>query len=1006
MKLQFNPNLEYQKDAIDSIIQIFKGQELCQSNFSVPSSKGQISLLGQEHNDIGVGNKLNLIDTEILENIRKIQLINGLSQSKTIDEIKSMNFTVEMETGTGKTYVYLRTIYELNKHYGFTKFIIVVPSIAIKEGISQALRDTAEHFKSIYDNITCDSFVYDSQKLNQVRNFATDDGIQIMIINIDAFRSSFADPDKEDKSNIFHRSREELSGAKPKELVQSTNPILIIDEPQSVDATEKSKEAIESLNPLFKLRYSATHKEVYNLMYKLDSVDAYEKQLVKQIEVASVKVDDGNNRPYMCLRKIDYKSKPITAKIEIDKKGKTGDIKRDVVTIKDGKVNDLYELSGSRDLYENYIIDIIHGEPGNEYVTFTSKEDVLKLNQPLGEFDKTEYQRLQIRKTIEEHLDKEKRLNPKNIKVLSLFFIDKVANYRSYDTDGKEIAGKFSIIFEEEYLAAIKKPQYKLLFDVKTESVTSIHDGYFSMDNNKRFKESKLTKSNEMSGRGASTQDDEDAYNLIMRDKKKLLSFESKLKFIFSHSALREGWDNPNVFQICTLNETSSVMKKRQEIGRGLRLAVDAMTGERIHGFETNTLTVIANESYEEFVFKLQKEIEEDSGIKFGLVETHVFSNIKISDLEGSDTYLGAENSKKLWDFLKDEEYIDSKGKALDKLKIDLKENKLIVPEEFKNQKNQIESILKKITRGLSIKNADKKTKVQLNKRANIQEDFKELWDKIKYKSRYRLSFDTEELIKNCSEEIKRNLLVTKTFAEVVKVTLDIGKGGIEANTETKKRYTIDDKSFDLPDIVTYLQNDTNLTRKTIVDILIKSERLNDFKKNPQKYIDGVQKIIKDQMRHFIVNGIKYHKIGDDSFYAQELFDVKELTGYLEKNLIKTDKSVYDYVVYDSDVEKKFAEQFEKNEEVKVYAKLPGWFKINTPLGGYNPDWAVLIEKDNESHLYFVVESKGTNVIDELRPAEKAKILCGEKHFEAIGAEVKFMAAKDYDDISREILSK
>ncbi|WP_120404269.1 type III restriction-modification system endonuclease [Halobacteriovorax sp. BALOs_7] len=993
MKIKFNPRLDYQIEAVESLVKIFEGQELCRANFSVPSVGGQMEL-GKNYNDIGVGNRLSLVDTEILENVRKVQLENGLPQAKDVNDIKSMNFSVEMETGTGKTYVYLRTIFELNKCYGFTKFIIVVPSIAIKEGVYKSLEITSDHFRNLYDNTSCDFFVYDSQKLNQVRSFATDDSIQVMIINIDAFRKSFTDPEKEDKANIFHRSREELSGAKPKELVQATSPILIIDEPQSVDATEKSKDAIESLNPLFTMRFSATHKEVYNLVYKLDAVDAYEKQLVKQIEVASVKIDDGNNRPYMCLKKVDYKKTPIIAKIEIDKREKSGDIKRKAVTVKDGKVNDLYELSGGRDIYEGYIVDHIHGVESKEYVSFTTKEDILEIGKPVGEVDKTEFQRLQIRKTIEEHLEKELRLKSKGIKILSLFFIDKVANYRSYDKDGNVLPGKFSIIFEEEFKAFAKKPRFKSLFNPKEVSVSELHDGYFATDKKNRVKDTK-----------GNTQADEDAYNLIMKEKEKLLSFESKLKFIFSHSALREGWDNPNVFQICTLNETSSVMKKRQEIGRGLRLAVN-QEGEREYGFETNTLTVVANESYEEFVFKLQKEIEEDSGIKFGLVETHVFSNIKMKDSVGKEVYVGAENSQKIWNFLKEKEYINEKGRAQDKLKLDLKDDKLEVPEEFKQQKSQIESVLKKITKGLSVKNAEARTAVELNKRAEIQDDFKQLWDKIKYKTRYRLDFDPQELITHCANEIKNTLVVPRTFAEVVKVKVDVGKGGVEAIDKREQKYVIEDKSFFLPDIVSYLQNETNLTRKTIVDILVKSERLDDFRKNPQRFIDEVQKIIKGRMRHFIVNGIKYHKIEGAEYYFQEVFESKELTGYLEKNLVKSQRSIYNYVVYDSDIEKKFVEQFESNDEVKVYAKLPHKFKIDTPLGGYNPDWAVLIEKNDESKLYFVVESKGTNVLDELRPSEKAKILCGEKHFEAIDSDAEFMVAKDYDDISKVVLSK
>lgn len=993
MKIKFNPNLEYQEHAINSLVNIFEGQELCRSNFSVPSFTGQMEL-GKEYSDFGVGNKLSLLDTEILDNVRRIQLDNGLPQSQSVGDIKSMNFSVEMETGTGKTYVYLRTVFELNKKYGFTKFIIVVPSIAIKEGVYKSLEMTADHFRSLYNNNSCDFFVYDSQKLNQVRNFATDDSIQVMIINIDAFRRSFDDPEKESKANIFHRSREELSGAKPKELVQATNPILIIDEPQSVDATDKSKDAIESLNPLFTLRFSATHKDIYNLMYRLDAVDAYEKQLVKQIEVASVKVNDGNNRPYMCLKKVDYKKKPINAKIEIDKKLKSGQIKRTSITVKDGKVNDLFELSGGRDLYEGYIVEHIHGEEGKEYISFTTKEEILKIDQPVGEFDKTEFQRLQIRKTIEEHLEKELKLTPKGIKVLSLFFIDKVANYRSYDDKGDVVGGKFLKIFEEEFSNLIKEQRFSHLFDPKSGEVSDLHGGYFASDKKNRLKDTK-----------GNTKADEDTYSLIMKDKEKLLSFDSKLKFIFSHSALREGWDNPNVFQICTLNETRSENKKRQEIGRGMRLAVN-QEGMRQYGFEINTLTTVVNESYDDFVFTLQKEIEDDSGVKFGIIEGHTFSNLKISDGEGSEIYVGAEKSQKIWTFLKEKGYISDKGRAQDMLKIALKNGDLAIPEEFIDIRNQIEDALKKVTKGLNIKNADSRVRIQLNKRAEIHEDFKLLWDKIKYRTKYRLDFSPEELIARCAKDIKSSLIVRKTFAEVVKVKVDVGKGGVEAKDKREQRYTIEDNGFQLPDIVSYLQNETNLTRKTIVEILVRSERLDDFRKNPQKFIEEVQKIIKNQMRHFIVNGIKYHKLGNEYYYAQKLFEVEELSGYLDKNLIKSKKSGYNYVLYDSDIERSFAEQFESNEEVKVYAKLPGWFKIDTPLGGYNPDWAVLIEKNNESKLYFVVESKGTSLISDLRPVERAKILCGEKHFEAIGTDAQFMIAKEYEDISKVVLSR
>lgn len=542
---------------------------------------------------------------------------NGLKQVK---KLGSKDFTIEMETGTGKTYVYLRSIFELNKKYGFSKFIIVVPSLAIKEGVYKSLQMTEQHFKEHYDNVQYDYFIYDSQKLGEVRNFATNDCIQIMVINIDAFRKSFDDPSKPDKANIIHRPNDRMSGSKPIEFIQSTNPIVIIDEPQSVDSTPKSKEAIKSLKPLCTLRYSATHREKYNLMYKLDSIDAYEQKLVKQIEVASIHVQDGHNKPYIKLLKVNNKKSPIQAYIEFDKM-QSGKVKPKVKKwVRSG--DDLHELSKGRPVYEGYIINEIFCEEGNEFIDFTSKEGFLRLGEAIGDVNDDEFKRLQIRKTIEEHLNKELVLVPKGIKVLSLFFIDKVSNYRAYDENGNPEKGKYAQIFEKEYQKLIKSPKYTTLWEkVETDTpVEKVHDGYFAMDKKKDSKGENFFKESKGAGK---TVADGSAYELIMKKKEELLSFKSKLKFIFSHSALREGWDNPNVFQICTLNETGSLMKKRQEIGRGLRIAVN-QDGERVYGFDVNTLTVMVNESYEDFVSQLQKEIEEDEGIKFGVVDDHL----------------------------------------------------------------------------------------------------------------------------------------------------------------------------------------------------------------------------------------------------------------------------------------------------------------------------------------------------------------------------------------------
>jgi len=988
MKLQFNADLDYQHDAINAVATVFEGQDRFQTNFTVAQvNQGPQSDMFARQTDLGIGNKLDLLDDELLENIRAIQLKNGLKQSEAL---ASRDFTIEMETGTGKTYVYLRTVFELNNRFGFTKFIIVVPSLAIKEGVYKSLQITEAHFKAHYDNQPYDYFVYDSSKLGEVRSFATNDAIQIMVINIDAFRKSFADADKESKANIIHRPNDRMNGMKPIEFIRDTHPIVIIDEPQSVDTTPKSKEAIASLNPLCTLRYSATHKDKHNLLYKLDAIDAYERKLVKQIEVASIAVKDGHNKAYIRLLSVDHKKSPITAKIEFDKM-ENGGVKRVVKTVKSGV--DLLDLSGGRDVYDGYVVNDIYCEPGQEYIDFTSKPDVLRLGEVVGDVAPDAVKRLQIRKTIEEHLDKELRLTPLGIKVLSLFFLDKVANYRVHDDDGNTQKGKYALIFEEEYRQLIKKPKYQSLFkEVDVESlVEAVHDGYFSIDKGK-VKDTK-----------GDSKADEDTYQLIMRDKEKLLSFESKLKFIFSHSALKEGWDNPNVFQICTLNETASAIKKRQEIGRGLRLAVNQQ-GERVHGFEVNTLTVMANESYEAFVSQLQKEIEDEAGIKFGVVEKHLFANIAIESEDHKPAYLGAERSEQVWEHLFAAHYIDKHGKVLDKLRTDLKNNTVDLPTAVHSHASLITAALKKVSGNLNIKNAGDKKPVALNKSVYLGEAFKQLWERIKYKTTFRVEFAVNDLIAQCAAGINNELVVGKAKFVYRTGKAVIERSGIELNDIHESRTVYDAHDYTLPDIISYLQNETNLTRRTLVAILTQCGRLQDFKNNPQKFVDEVSAIIKRQMRHFIVDGIKYEKIGNEYYYAQALFEDKELIGYLNKNMLEAQKSVYDHVVYDSDVEAKFARSFEQSQDVKVYAKLPSWFTIETPLGNYNPDWAVLVEHDEGEKLYFVVETKGSTLGEMLRPIEEAKIACGQAHFKVLGETVGFEVADSFESFMDKVV--
>lgn len=1045
MKIKFNPDLTHQKDAIKAVVGVFEGQETFQSNFSV-SNAIQADMF--ERNDgIGVANALSLLPEELYENTRNVQLVNGLPQTETTKQaLPSLDFTVEMETGTGKTYVYLRSAFELNQRYGLTKFIIVVPSVAIKEGVYKSLQMTEEHFRKEYKNVQYDYFVYDSSKREQVRNFATNDYIQIMVINIDAFSKSFTDPEKETKANLIHRTDDRLNGMKPIEFIQATNPVVLIDEPQSVASTANRKKAIASLNPLCTFRYSATLTENFNMLYKLDSIDAYERKLVKQIEVASLEVQDNHNQAYIKLISVDNKKSPITAKIEIDAQTKTGKLQpRKSITVKSG--TDLFEASGGRTVYEGYVINDIYCEEGSEYIDFTSRDDILELSQSIGEVDQDTYKRLQVSKTVEEHLEKElkfyrkittgvdvmdhsKILSQKGIKVLSLFFIDKVANYRGYSSDGVPVQGKFAKWFEEEFTQQLRKPKYRVLYPsiwdkndagkptlnehALKELASSVHNGYFAQDKKKDasgnplFAESKLS----AKGEGGKTAADESAYNLIMKDKEKLLSMDERLRFIFSHSALKEGWDNPNVFQICTLNETNSVMKKRQEIGRGLRLAVD-QSGERVpYGFEVNTLTVMANESYDQFVAALQKEIEEEEGIKFGAVEKHQFANIVISDEHDTKEFLGAKKSEEIYQHLADKGYIDKKGKILDSLKTDLVDNTVSLPESVQEHSDAILATLTKVAKGLSIKKHEEKKTATLRedngKQIVLGDDFKALWDRIKHKTTYRVNFSVGELVQKCIKEIRASVAVASAKFEYKKVKVAVTEAELETFDEESKIQYYRNRNFQLPDVVTYLESNTNLTRKTVVDILLGlGDKLEAFKNNPQRFIELASEVIRKQMRLAIVDGISYHRIGDEDYYAQELFQEEELTGYL-KNMVEANKSVYDYIICDSDTEFEFAEKLEESTDVKLYAKLPAWFKIDTPLGSYNPDWAVLIDKEDGmgDQLYFVVETKSSIFSDDLRASEQAKIDCGIEHFKALSQDkdgkalenpAKFVKADSYN---------
>ena len=989
MKLHFEPNLDYQLQAIESICDLFQGQEICRSEFTVTMPPRLFMPGYQDPNILGFGNRLTLLDDEILKNLQAVQLRHGLPIDSALC---SGDFTVEMETGTGKTYVYLRTIFELNKRYGFTKFVIVVPSVAIKEGVYKTLQITEQHFKGLYAGVPFDYFIYDSAKLGQVRNFATSSNIQIMVVTVGAIN-------KKDVNNLYKDS-EKTGGEKPIDLIKATRPILIVDEPQSVDGglKGKGKEALEAMHPLCTLRYSATHVHKHHMVYRLDAVDAYERKLVKQIEVAAATVEAGHNKPYVRLVKVQNRRNVISAVVELDVLTKSG-VKRKEVTVYDG---DDLEQTTDRELYANHTIGEISVAKDNQYMElrYPGGQFFLQPGQTYGGVDRTALIRQMIRRTIKEHLDKELRLRGRGIKVLSLFFIDEVAKYRQYDAEGNSVKGEYAKIFEDEFKRAAKQPKYQKLFEGEDiELLTDqIHNGYFSID---RRKVGGKTVEMFKDTRGDSKAD-EDTYNLIMRDKERLLSLNEPLRFIFSHSALREGWDNPNVFQICTLRDIRTERERRQSIGRGLRLCVD-QSGHRVHGFEVNTLTVIANESYEDFARNLQQEIEDDTGIRFGVVEKHQFAAIPVTDEQGNEQPLGAEQSEVLWQFLKDKGYLDSKDRVQDSLRAALKDNTLELPEELEPQREAITAILKKAAGRLEVKNADERRTVTLRKEVYLSKDFKTLWERIKHKTTYRVSFDNEKLISDCVEAIKQAPEISKTRLQWRKADIDIGQAGVEAKEKDgAATITLDEQDIELPDLLTELQDRTHLTRRTLLRILKDSGRLNDFKKNPQAFIELAATAINKAKQLALVDGIKYQQL--DKYYAQELFEQEELSGYLKNMLENAKKSVYEHVIYDSDTEREFAEQMEKFDAVKLYAKLPGWFKVPTPLGSYNPDWAVLVDTDDGERLYFVVETKGSVHANDLRHKEGAKIACGKKHFEAIGKihedPARYVVASKWEDVS------
>lgn len=1049
MKLKFKIQ-EFQTTAVNAVCDLFSGQEKKQATFSVLQDI-QLNFL---QNEFGIGNALYLNEDTILSNMQAVQKRNNLLFTNSIKS--PYQFSIEMETGTGKTYVYIKTILELNKRYGFCKFIIVVPSVAIREGVYKSFEITKEHFSNQYDNVPYRFFIYNSSKLSDVRQFASSVNIEIMIINIDAFKKG---------ENIINQQQDRLGGETAMRYIQDTNPVVIVDEPQSVDNTPKAKEAIASLNPLCVLRYSATHRDKVNLLYRLTPVDAYQMGLVKQIVVSSNRIENDFNKPYIRLVSVKQEG-GFRARLEIDVQNKERIVSRKIVTVKQGE--DLFLLSKGRELYEGYSIAGIDCTPGTECVEFTNTE-VVRLGETIGGVDDETIKKAQIYRTIQAHLDKELMYSSKGIKVLSLFFIDEVKKYRT--SDGEK--GVYALMFEECYNEIIKFPKYApLLKHTVYNDVTKIHNGYFSQDKKGILKDTK-----------GDTIADYDTYNTIMKDKEWLLSFECPLRFIWSHSALKEGWDNPNVFQICTLIGQKSVFTCRQKIGRGLRLCVN-QEGTRIEDRDINVLHVMANESFSDFANTLQREIEMETGIKFGVLDVNLFSGITYEDKivrektvdeteakfaleymvshgylteEGAPTEIAKvdilennvelppqiqsvkenivqaiqQNSavkaedivgktytetvtvekiltdkdvKELMVHFEKQDYITKSGNIKDTMKDSLLNGTLNLPQKFEAARERLEGVIINADQRLPIRNASREVVVRKNKQVLISPEFEELWNKIKQKTAYRVQINTQKLIDLCISDIKNLPPIPKP--RIITQTADIkikNKGVTHVEGGIK---TIDlQKSYEtLPHILSIIAEETLLKRDTIYYILVNSGRIKDFVNNPQSFLETVLDIISRNRHALATDGIKYVKLEGQEYFYMDIFEADELLANLDKNAVPVQHSVYDHVIYDSStIERPFAVALDNDPYVKLFFKIPSYFKIETPIGTYNPDWAVYMNKDDCDKLYLIVETKGTVDMFNLRTTEQIKIHCGKEHFKALGNDISLNVATNWNELKIEI---
>lgn len=1011
MKLRYK-HQRFQTEAARAVTDAFKGQPFIDpAEFLHDAGQGRI-----DYGEHGFANAPLMIDrTQLTENVRTVQLAQGL---KPIDyfegEGEDITLTVEMETGTGKTYTYIKTMYELNKLYGWTKFIIVVPSVAIREGVLKSFQTMEDHFGDEYGK-RMQYFVYNSKQLSKIDAFATDSAMHCMIINTQAFNSSFDNTADNATSRIIFDRRDEFGSRRPIDVIAKTNPIMIIDEPQSVlgaNKNNRTRQGLRLFNPLMMLLYSATHREgdIYNMVFRLDAIDAYNRKLVKKIEVKGIsQIGSTATNGFLCLEEIVIGKGNPKARLSFDTKTANGT--KQVTRLVDENF-DLFEQSGGLAEYrDRCVVKRIDGRAGTvELLNGT----ILSEGTMVGNVHEDAIRREQIRETIRSHFERERMLFPKGIKVLSLFFIDKVENYRVYGSGNSFSPGRFAEMFEQEYINVLNEnidifsPEYMQY--LQSHSVSAVHAGYFSQD-----KKGKMTDTKESTEKGR--EEALRAYDLIMKNKERLLSFDEPVRFIFSHSALKEGWDNPNVFQICTLKDSDNVTKKRQEVGRGMRLCVNK-NGERQdqdvlgeHVFDTNILTVIASESYDNFAKQLQREIAEAVAYRPTVVTVALFEGKTFADADGNTIKVSTEMARKIYNRLVRKDYIDDDGMLTPKYHDD-KRNGAI---DFGEDLASVSSAIAKVLDGVFDPKAATPTNGRKRRTANFDADkfarsrFKELWEQINVRSVYTVDFSSDELITKCIEQIDLHLNVTEIHIQITeggmekirdRESLETGSAMTQGKTIRKTVHEAVGKSVKY-DLIGDLVRETGLTRRTIIKVLqgIKTSKFMLFRVNPEEFIIKVASIINDCKAIAVIKKITYSPT--EQTFDTDLFTVDEVRGVVGDDAMESKKSLYDLVVVDSKgTEMDFAKHLENETYVEVYTKLPRGFYINTPLGHYNPDWAVVFREGSVKHIYFIAETKGSMREVDLRDAEKSKIECARRHFASLSnSSVKYDVVKSYQDL-------